>query len=795
MVEGGIRTSAKRYVDLNLLVVAEARGDVKKPILAGYNTPITPQDSFDFHKHLFNDKNNISIRTGHVVCVVDVDNKGDNIRQWDAYVEASGGDPVTWKVKSGGGGYHYYFQWEDDFDVLSSKHYTLENSDVVFEFKGTKAKITAPPSIHKSGLTYTWERDPWTTPLAKLPQWLLRPMAYQNTVDNDTSPHGTLDDQDISLFKESPYWQSFLRPLRGKDNHGRISFKAPLNHNYDCKVCRRTHYKNSNTPFLWKNDEGVFFTCRYGQKGGTALIKSFVEPLQKCETWAETAQYIIDYIMPHNHYVSVKDNRFFCFNGVHWREDKNSGRIYRLIIEDLVSRYKSVIKACDRKISTLQEVMGKLDKEKKEEAENVLKNLKNQLSTAKDNLIRVQSKAVIQELTFHLSKKLYNHDFLDQLDSNPDLIAFDDGVYDLEAKQFRQARPEDMLSFSVGFDFPVTDYGYEDKIKTFFVKVYPDKELRQYVLTDFAQALSGRQRTQCFTVHTGRGANGKSVLCRLLLSTFGDYASDIPSSVITQRNTQTHSTGNPILHEMRGRRIIYYVEAKNTDKLNDEIIKKATGGDQQKYRLLYENEIRKYYPQSHHHLFSNRVPDCDGQDGGMRRRLRIVPYKSRFVTEDQVDESKHCYLRDADLEHNIHLYNRDFMRMLISAYNPKYIDNPPSIVLKHTEDYLDENNMVKDFVSEFIVVTNNTKYNKETGKPPDYITIKEIRHRWIGERKPHIKESDLKKCLIDELPDVPFRASGKVKISDTEGKQYRDVRSFFLGIRWIEDEQNAHIPF
>ena len=72
------------------------------------------------------------------------------------------------------------------------------------------------------------------------------------------------------------------------------------------------------------------------------------------------------------------------------------------------------------------------------------------------------SGACITKLKSLVSDRL----FAAKLDANPNLIGFNDGVYDLRTAVFRPARPDDYVSRTVGYDFPglVDDDVYAPKV-------------------------------------------------------------------------------------------------------------------------------------------------------------------------------------------------------------------------------------------------------------------------------------------------------------------------------------------
>lgn len=63
---------------------------------------------------------------------------------------------------------------------------------------------------------------------------------------------------------------------------------------------------------------------------------------------------------------------------------------------------------------------------------------------------------------------LIDKTFFLTIDENPNLLGFDDGIYETDKKQFRKGVPTDYVTKSVGYDYPLKDsYGYE-KVSNYF---------------------------------------------------------------------------------------------------------------------------------------------------------------------------------------------------------------------------------------------------------------------------------------------------------------------------------------
>lgn len=128
--------------------------------------------------------------------------------------------------------------------------------------------------------------------------------------------------------------------------------------------------------------------------------------------------------------------------------------------------------------------------------------------------------------SFKLSKKLKEtsflnnvvteceHIFLDKefeelLDCKTNLIGFKNGVYDLDAKDFREGLPEDMISLSTGYNW--VDYSGDedvfDEIREYVSSVIPNDDIREYLMRQLASYADGRLLDQSFVFWTGKGCH------------------------------------------------------------------------------------------------------------------------------------------------------------------------------------------------------------------------------------------------------------------------------------------------
>jgi hypothetical protein len=574
--------TAKDYNDkYGFVIVSESLN--RTPKCRGYHK-FTKANCIEVQERQLKAGGNISTLTGsasgYAVIDIDMDKDGSdtNIRLWRRLAE-SHMFPPTWCVRSGSGGLHIYYRWKPEYDKFVSKKYGIRSDitgeQLVFEFKGQGGKVILPPSIHhRTGDRYQWLSDPDSVELADLPDIIIKALDFYSEAQSpdllDT------DDDDIRAFEQSEWYdREHLRRI-GTDSQGRTNYRTPKP--YYCKVCEREHTKLNHVPFLWKTNEGLFFTCRKKPHGKTKCIISYSQGIARCIHGVEkdTAKYLIQYVLKDKYKCcSEKDKLYYYFNGNIWRKDEDGTYIYRIISDQFYPQVEAYCESKHREVKELQQqiINATSDEEKQrltQEAESISATLKKADKFKKS----CNKKCFINEVHWHIGMTLQDLTFYSKLDTNPDLLAFNDCIYDLSTKKARLGLPSDYVSLCTGYDYP-TAYGeYKDDVYYFFKQLYPVDTLRQYMIKQMAQTLCGKRRKSVH-FHTGDGNNGKSTIFNLLQMCLGEYACKIQNNVFTQTNSD--SVGKPEYDKLKGVRLAYASEPKASSRINESFVKDFTG--------------------------------------------------------------------------------------------------------------------------------------------------------------------------------------------------------------------------
>lgn len=143
---------------------------------------------------------NVGIYPDRSFFVLDVDAKDGGLTTLAQWEVAHGRMPATPTVRTGSGGYHFYFSRPEGLTVKNWVKFA-PGCDV----RADGGMVVAPPSMHKSGTPYAWdmERGGPTTPFAPPPPWLvaLFPKPKTATIFDEGSPLADVDLEATPLDK------------------------------------------------------------------------------------------------------------------------------------------------------------------------------------------------------------------------------------------------------------------------------------------------------------------------------------------------------------------------------------------------------------------------------------------------------------------------------------------------------------------------------------------------------------------------------------------------------------------
>lgn len=298
--------------------------------------------------------------------------------------------------------------------------------------------------------------------------------------------------------------------------------------------------------------------------------------------------------------------------------------------------------------------------------------------------------------------------FIDKMDENVYLIGCNNGVYDLQRMEFRDGRPDDLITLSTKIDYD-PDITWNDErvidIMEFISKVLPNKNVREYVLQIFASCLDGSTKREKLYVFSGSGGNGKSKLIELLDKSLGDYSKGISIALLTKKRADSNAA-QPELAQTKGRRVIKFQEAEEGSKINTGLMKELTGGDKITCRGLFQDPI-EFKPQFTPFLICNDKPELPPHDDGTWRRVRLIEFISRFVPEESdVDPSRNIFQIDYDLSEKINNWGQAFL-WILTEYYKKYRAagseiRDPTEVMEYTNNYRKQNDIFNQFFNDCI---------------------------------------------------------------------------------------------
>jgi putative DNA primase/helicase len=225
---------------------------------------------------------------------------------------------------------------------------------------------------------------------------------------------------------------------------------------------------------------------------------------------------------------------------------------------------------------------------------------------------------------------------LSELDTHRMLLACANGTLDLVTGRLGPHSPKDYITKGspIAYEPAATAPRWEQFLQEVFLG---DEELVAYMQRLAGYWLTGSVKEEKFWIFYGSGGNGKSKFANIWIRVLGK---ELCQGAAFQ--TFLPAKGDRIpndLARMDRARLVIASEKKKHEALDEGVIKQVTGGDRITARFM-RSEWFDYEPQFKVALLVNEKPIINAADGGIRRRVKMVPFEAEFPQPDLELESK-----------------------------------------------------------------------------------------------------------------------------------------------------------
>jgi len=402
----------------------------------------------------------------------------------------------------------------------------------------------------------------------------------------------------------------------------------------------------------------------------------------------------------------IKAGEWYEFVNNRWRKVDSGTTLRKAISGELRDLYNDRSR---NKLSGLGEPKEKDDGELFKKRSQIIININKRLSdcNGKDRIMK------------EAKELFYDYEFLNKLDTNQYLLCFKNGVVDFKAKIFRKGHPEDNISMCTNIDYiPLDSKKHQviiDEINDFMDKLFPVKELCEYMWDHLASTLIGTSTNQTFNMYIGIGQNGKSVLVNLMEMVLGDYKGDVPLTLVTEKRGKVGGL-TPEIVELKGIRYAVMQEPSKGDKINEGIMKALTSGkDRLQGRAPYMTQTISFVPQFKLVVTCNNLMEIKSNDHGTWRRIRTVPFLSLF-TKNPVNNDKdkpYQYQLDEYIDEKFDSWKEVFAAMLVErAFRTNGMVKDCAIVLEKSSEYRQSQDYISEFINDRVIKDANGKIKK-----------------------------------------------------------------------------------
>lgn len=369
------------------------------------------------------------------------------------------------------------------------------------------------------------------------------------------------------------------------------------------------------------------------------------------------------------------------------------------------------------------------------------------------------------------------NDFLQKLDSDKEVINFNNGCYNLKTKEFRKRTNNDYFTKCLNYD-------YTDKINNKILKEIlttlrqicnDDDEMFNFMMSFFGYSLTGETKEQksLFTIGL-KASNGKSTFSKIFETCFQPYVSKVSNNFLKMNYANFHKE----MAELKGSRYVYIEELPKNVPIDVDLYKDIVDGNHIRNNIMFGTS--EYIDINFKlNILTNHIPKFENDKGILRRGL-MAELNTEFLDEEKYKKKQGTYLVNKDILQNY--YNEEYQQTLfyiLKDYAFEYYKKGLNTFKELTSKFQDvctENDLMAQFIESEIIQTENNR---------DRIHRDEFLEKFNSKYK-------LKKQWNDILSDVKrlltYDNQARVKYNG------RSQKMCIVCVKWRDDDDDDDEP-
>ncbi len=229
-------------------------------------------------------------------------------------------------------------------------------------------------------------------------------------------------------------------------------------------------------------------------------------------------------------------------------------------------------------------------------------------------------------------------------------------------------------------------------IDKFFYDILEKKDKIEFIQRSLGYTLSGEKNIDMFCVFIGSGANGKSILFKLINDTFPTLSNNIDED-----NLSTNGNTNLVAGSCYGKRFVYCSETSDDLVIKESLIKKLSSPDALEVKKLYKDKfsaVNLVVP----YIGTNYMPALS-MSKAVLRRARYIKFPFVFTNDEELLKRDDHKLADPRVSDSLDL--DEFFTWVCKGATEYYRHGvtPSEEILNETKEFLADADDLTQFLN------------------------------------------------------------------------------------------------